>query len=64
MLALILAVVVGGALVGALLQSITFVTGIRALLLIVAGLYFLSLLTRPDPLTAKRRLPQTAELAG
>lgn len=36
-----------GALVGALLQSVTFVTGIKALLLIVAGLYFLSLLTRP-----------------
>jgi hypothetical protein len=36
-----------GALVGALLQSVTFVTGIKALLLIVAGLYFLSLLTKP-----------------
>lgn len=36
-----------GALVGALLQSVTFVTGIKTLLLIVAGLYFLSLLTRP-----------------
>lgn len=36
-----------GALVGALLQSVTFVTGIKALLLIVAGLYLLSLLTRP-----------------
>jgi hypothetical protein len=30
-----------------LLQSITFVTGIRALLLLVAGLYALSLVTRP-----------------
>jgi hypothetical protein len=37
-----------GSLVGALLQSITFVTGIKALLLIVAGFYFLSLLTAPD----------------
>jgi hypothetical protein len=37
-----------GALVGALLQSITFVIGIKALLLIVAGLYFLSFLTIPD----------------
>ena len=37
-----------GALVGALLQSITFVTGIRALLLIVLGFYFLALLTRPQ----------------
>ncbi|RJR34267.1 MAG: hypothetical protein C4567_15800 [Deltaproteobacteria bacterium] len=36
-----------GALVGALLQSVTFVIGIKALLLIVAGLYFLSMLTRP-----------------
>ncbi len=36
-----------GALVGGLLQSITFVTGIKALLLIVAGLYFLAVLTRP-----------------
>ena len=36
-----------GALAGALLQSVTFVTGIKALLLIVAGLYLLSLLTRP-----------------
>ncbi|MBI4642516.1 MAG: hypothetical protein HY790_01250 [Deltaproteobacteria bacterium] len=36
-----------GALVGALLQSVTFVTGIKALLLMVAGLYFLSMLTRP-----------------
>lgn len=36
-----------GALVGALLQSITFVTGIKALLLIVAGFYLLALLTAP-----------------
>ncbi len=36
-----------GALVGALLQSVTFVTGIKALLLLVAALYFLSMLTRP-----------------
>jgi hypothetical protein len=36
-----------GALVGALLQSVTFIVGIKALLLIVAGLYFLSLLTKP-----------------
>lgn len=36
-----------GALVGALLQSVTFVTGIKALLLIVAGFYLLSLLTAP-----------------
>jgi len=36
-----------GALVGALLQSITFVTGIKALLLVVAGFYLLSLFTAP-----------------
>jgi len=36
-----------GALVGALLQSVTFVIGIKALLLIVAGFYFLSMLTKP-----------------
>ena len=36
-----------GALVGALLQSTTFVTGIKALLLIVLGLYIMALLTKP-----------------
>lgn len=40
-----------GALVGALLQTITFITGIKALLLVVAGFYLLSLLTKP-PLPA------------
>ena len=34
-----------GALVGALLQSLTFITGIKALLLVVAAFYFLSLWT-------------------
>jgi hypothetical protein len=34
-----------GSLVGALLQSVTFVIGIKALLLLVAALYFFSLLT-------------------
>lgn len=38
-----------GALAGALLQSVTFITGIKALLLIVAGLYVAALLTRPRP---------------
>jgi len=38
-----------GSLVGGLLQSITFVTGIRALLLIVSGLYLAALWTRPKP---------------
>jgi hypothetical protein len=36
-----------GALVGGLLQSVTFVIGLRALLLIVAGLYLAAVLTRP-----------------
>lgn len=36
-----------GALLGGILQSMTFVTGINALLLIVAMLYCLALLTRP-----------------
>lgn len=36
-----------GSVAGALLQSLTFVMGIKALLLVVAGLYILSLLTRP-----------------
>jgi spermidine synthase len=36
-----------GALIGSLLQSIAFITGIKALLLIVIGLYALSMLTRP-----------------
>lgn len=36
-----------GALVGGVLQSMTFVTGIRALLLVVAGLYMAAMLVRP-----------------
>lgn len=36
-----------GALMGALLQPVTFIIGIKALLLIVAAFYFLSMLTRP-----------------
>jgi spermidine synthase len=38
-----------GALVGGLLQSITFVTGIKALLLIVALFYVAAILSRPRP---------------
>jgi hypothetical protein len=38
-----------GALVGGLLQSVTFVTGVKALLLLVAGFYLLAVLTRPAP---------------
>jgi spermidine synthase len=36
-----------GSLVGGLLQAVTFVTGIKALLLIVAALYLAAFLTRP-----------------
>ena len=36
-----------GALVGGLLQSITFVIGVKALLLIVMALYLAALLTKP-----------------
>jgi hypothetical protein len=36
-----------GSLVGGILQSLTFVLGIKGLLLIVAGLYFLAWLARP-----------------
>jgi hypothetical protein len=43
-----------GALVGGLLQSLTFVTGLRALLLIVALLYLAALLTRPAEPQASR----------
>jgi len=46
-----------GALVGALLQSLTFITGIKALLLIVAGFYLLSFLT-------SKASPQQAETAS
>lgn len=51
-----------GALVGALLQSITFVTGIKALLLIVTGLYVLAMLTRIT--TGVRSASQSAPAGG
>jgi len=41
-----------GALLGAMLQSVTFVVGVKALLLIVAGFYLLAVLTRPKPVLA------------
>ena len=47
-----------GALIGALLQSITFITGIKALLLVVAGFYLLSLLTAPVPSESKEQVIQ------
>jgi spermidine synthase len=46
-----------GSMVGALLQSVTFVTGIRALLLLVAGLYLLSFVTRPGTMEQEPRAP-------
>lgn len=48
-----------GGLVGALLQSVTFITGIKALLLIVAMLYLASLFTRPNfrPATSEESIP-------
>jgi hypothetical protein len=46
-----------GALVGAVLQSLSFLWGIKALLLVVAAFYFLAMLTRPE-----RRL--SASLGG
>ncbi len=49
-----------GALFGALLQSVTFVIGIKALLLIVAGLYILSLLTIPTKPKLEKVLTQTS----
>jgi hypothetical protein len=45
-----------GALVGGLLQSVTFVTGIKALLLFVAAFYALAMLLRPQAMAA----PQVA----
>ena len=48
-----------GALVGGMLQSVTFIAGIKALLLIVAGLYMAAMLTRPHV----RRRDATADPA-
>jgi spermidine synthase len=42
-----------GALMGALLQSMTFITGIKALLLVVAVFYFLALLSAPNQIEIK-----------
>jgi hypothetical protein len=51
-----------GSLFGGLLQSITFVTGIKLLLLVVAGLYLAAFLTRPRVSEVKRVIdPTTAE---
>jgi hypothetical protein len=52
-----------GALAGGLLQSITFVTGLKFLLLIVAGLYFAAFLTRPAA-AQKQRSEQAVPVAA
>jgi hypothetical protein len=46
-----------GSLVGGLLQSVTFVTGFRSLLLIVTGLYVAATLTRPRVPATSRLIP-------
>jgi hypothetical protein len=48
-----------GALVGGVLQSVTFLIGIKALLLLVAGLYTVALLTKPEPLAKTPTNPET-----
>jgi spermidine synthase len=47
-----------GALVGGLLESLSFVTGIRALVLLVGLFYVAALLTRPQDLHAADQCPQ------
>lgn len=49
-----------GSLVGALLQAVTFLVGIKALLLIVASLYLLSMLTLPRKLSPANKLSPLA----
>jgi spermidine synthase len=51
-----------GALVGGILQSITFLTGIKALLLVVAGLYLAALVTRPRERRAALSLPESSAI--
>jgi hypothetical protein len=56
-----------GSLAGALLQTVTFVVGIKALLLLTAGLYLMAFFTRPrTPATgtADALEPQLAEAAS
>ncbi|HEV3261784.1 MAG TPA: hypothetical protein VG013_33350 [Gemmataceae bacterium] len=48
-----------GSLTGGLLQAITFLTGIKALLLVVAGLYLLALISRPRSQAAVPAAPAT-----
>jgi spermidine synthase len=49
-----------GSLVGALLQTLTFVVGIKALLLIVAALYIAAMLTRPKGVAVAETRPEPA----
>ncbi|MFQ5890189.1 MAG: spermidine synthase [Gemmatimonadota bacterium] len=51
-----------GALVGALLQSLSFLTGIKSLLLLVAALYSFALLTRPEGAPVLRGVRRHREL--
>ncbi|PWB54067.1 MAG: hypothetical protein C3F13_07180 [Anaerolineales bacterium] len=54
-----------GSLVGALLQTITFVVGIKALLLIIAGLYILSMIYLPINAASENLIiPAKAEQAS
>jgi hypothetical protein len=48
-----------GSLAGALLQSVTFLVGIKALLLIVAGLYLAAVLTRPRAAPGSDEAPRS-----
>jgi len=45
-----------GALAGAVLQSVMFISRLKALPLVVAGFYLLSLLTAPEPSERRARL--------
>jgi len=49
-----------GSLAGGLLQAMTFLTGIKALLLVVAGLYVLAAISRPRARAAVPVVPSTA----
>jgi hypothetical protein len=53
-----------GSTVGAMLQSVTFVTGIKALLLLVAALYLLSFVTRPGTVAQEQRAPAVLDTAA
>jgi spermidine synthase len=53
-----------GALVGGLIQSVTFVTGVKALLLIVAGLYLAALLAWPRQSAVEGVREEEAEGTG